>query len=243
MRVPSTAITAIALSAAIAACGSSPAATSTPGATLAPGATATPAGATQAPTGAPTAAPTGGASSSPIAGTGRECEAVPTFSIGNPDPASPPPDTGLLAHFPAAIDGQPLTDVQAIQWVWFLCSFGGQAAVDQAIAEAEGSFNLATMSFGGATATVDGEEVSLTAFRTPGSDANAMVTSLALIAASTGNTGVSGAVQTATISGKSVYIWTDEDGAKSYAYPSGDTLIFFGEVTESQAAKIIAALV
>src|SRR5512132_3822609 len=134
MRVFSAAFVAVLMAVAIAACGTSPSASSTPGATLAPGVTATPAGATLpptvAPTGAPTTAPTvvptGSATGSPIAGTGHECDAVPTFSISNPDPGSPPPDAGLLAHFPAEIDGQPLTDVESMQWLWFLCMFGGQ---------------------------------------------------------------------------------------------------------------------
>jgi hypothetical protein len=224
------------LAVALIGCSSAPTGSSSP--TLAPGHTATP-----APSGAPpTSGPTSGASGSPIAGTGHECDAVPTFSISNPNPASPPPDTGLLAHFPATIDGQPVTDVQATQWVWFLCAFAGQTAVDQALAQAGSGFNLATMSFGSAKATVDGESVDLSAFRTPGTDSNAMVQYLALLAAQSGTDINPGNVSSANIGGKNVYVWTNDDGTKGYAYPAGDTLISFDSVTDSQATKILAAL-
>lgn len=233
MRVSFALIGSVALAVAIAGCGSgTPTGSATPGATLAPGATATPGGATNPP----------GASGSPIAGTGHECDAVPTFSISNPSPASPAPDTALLAHFPATIDGQPLTDVTAVQWLYFMCAFGGQTTVDQMMSEASGGFNFATMSFGEATATVDGSEVKLNAFRTPGNDANTLIQSLALLAAQSGTTINPGDVAASTVAGKSVFVWTDTDGTKSYAYPSGDTLIMFDSVTDSQATKILTAL-
>lgn len=197
---------------------------------------------TQAP-GGPTQAP-GGPTQRPVAGTGHECDAIPTFSLSaSPNPATPPPDVDLLAHFPAQIDGQPVTDAQAQYWIYLLCAFGGQASVDRMMAEAQGGFNIATMSFGEATATVDGEEVKLNAFRAPGTDASSLVQSLALLAAQSGSlNGLPGTATTATVGGKSVYISTDSDGQKSYAYVSGDTLIFFRDVTDSQAAKIAAAL-
>lgn len=216
------------------------------GCSSAPGATPTPAGATQPPGGgtqAPvvTQAP-GGPTQAPVGVTGHECDAVPTLSLSNPNPASPPPDTQLTAHFPAQIDGQPVTDVQSMYWVYFLCAFGGQASVNQAMQEAQGGLNFATMSFGSATATVDGEEVELQAFRTPGTDSNAMVQYLALLAAQSGSTDIPGQVTSSNVGGRNVYVSTDSDGNTSYAYPSGDTLVFFDGVTESQAAKIIAAL-
>jgi hypothetical protein len=234
-------IGSVALAVAIVGCGSgTPAGSATPGATLAPGATATPAGvATATPAGA-TNPPV--ASGSPIAGTGHECDAVPTFSLSNPDQPTPAPDADLLAHFPATIDGQPLTDVTAVRWLYLMCAFGGQATVDQMMAEASGGFNFATMSFGEATATVDGSEVKLNAFRTPGNDANTLIQSLTLLAAQSGTTINPGDVTASNVAGKSVFVWTDTDGNKSYAYPSGDTLIMFDSVTDSQATKILTAL-
>ncbi|MEO8625572.1 MAG: hypothetical protein ABI452_02625 [Candidatus Limnocylindrales bacterium] len=223
---------------AVVACGgTTPGASSTPGATLAPGATATPAGSTPAPT-APgaTTAPTGG-----LVLTGHECDAVPTFSLGNPDPSFPQDET-LNAHFPATIDGQPVTDVTSSQWLYFICMTGGQAAVQRAVSQSGGSFNLASLSWGSATANVDGEDVDMTAFRTAGGDSNSMVQYLSLLAAQAGNQIDVTNVSQANVGGKNVYTWTDADGTKNYAYASGDTLIVLDSVTDSQATKILSAL-
>ena len=219
----------IALAVAIVGCGSA-----TPGATLAPGQTATPAGATPA---GPTLAP--GSTATPGAGlTGHECDAVPTFSISNPNPSFPT-DAAMLTHFPTTIDGQPVTDVQALPWIDLLC-MGGQAAFNQSAAA---NPSIANMSFGSFTATVDGESVNVSAFRQPGADANILAQTIAALAASTGNPIDLGQVTTTTVAGKSVYTWTDTtDGSKGYAYVSGDTLIIMNSVTDSQATKIISAL-
>ncbi len=238
MRVSFALIGSVALAMAIVGCGSgTPGGSATPGTTLAPGATATPAGSTPAPTvPGTTTGPTGG-----VVLTGHECDAVPTFSIANPNPSFPQDET-LNAHFPATIDGQPVTDVTSTQWLYFICMTGGQAAVQQAVNQGGGSFNLATLSWGSATANVDGEDVDLTAFRTAGGDSNSMVQYLSLLAAQSGTTIDVSNVTQANVGGKNVFTWTDSDGTKNYAYPSGDTLIFFDSVTDSQATKILTAL-
>jgi hypothetical protein len=208
-----------ALAVALIGCGGAPA-----GPTLAPGQTATPA---------------------PPAGvTGHECDAIPTFSLSNPTEPSFPPDPVAEGHFPATIDGQPVTDVQSQQWLYFLCYLGGQAQFNQAANQASGQLNLANLTFAQATATVDGEEVDLTAWRTPGTDANQLVQKLGFLAVQAGgNVFDPSAVQSTNIAGKNVYTWTDSaDGTKGFAYPSGDTLVFFEDVTDSQATKILTAL-
>jgi hypothetical protein len=223
---------AVALAAAIVGCGgTTPAGSGNPGTTLAPGATAT-----LGPVSSPgiTPAGTGG-----VAVTGHECDAVPTFSVGNPNPSFPP-DSALLAKFPTTVDGQPVTDVSASPWLYFLC-LGGQNAFNQA-ASSSGGVNLATMSFGGFTANVDGEDVDVFAFRQPGADGNTLAQTIASLAAASGNPIDVGQVSTATVGGKSVYTWTDSDGNKGYGYVSGDTLISFDSVTDSQASKIVSAL-
>ena len=225
MRMPVLAAVSAAALLAIVGCSSTPAATP-PGQTQAPG------GGTQVP---------GGQTQAPVGLTGHECDAVPTFSLDGSEPSFPT-DDALNAHFPAQIDGQPVTDVESMQWIYLLCMFGGQETLNAAVSDA-GGLNLAAMSFGSAKATVDGEEVDLNAFRAPGGDANSLVQSLALLAAQSGSdAGVTGSMTTATIGGKNVYVFTDSDGSKSYGYASGDTLIFFEDVTDSQAAKIAAAL-
>ena len=222
-------IGSIALAMAIIGCSSAPASP-----TLAPGQTATPAPATLVP--GATATPAGAVF------TGHECDAVPTFSISNPTEPSFPPDAVAESHFPAMIDGQPVTDVKSQQWLYFLCYLGGQASFEQAAGQS-GGVNLATSSFAQAEATVDGESVDLTAWRTPGTDANALVQYLSILAAQSGADITVANVQQTNIAGKDVYTWTDpDDGTLSFAYPAGDTLIFFDGVTESQANKILAAL-
>jgi hypothetical protein len=219
----------IALAMAIIGCSSAPA-----GPTLAPGQTATPVPATLVP--GATATPAGAVI------TGHECDAVPTFDLSNPTEPSFPPDAVAESHFPATIDGQPVTDVHSQQWLYFLCYLGGQASFEQAAGQS-GGVNMATSSFAQATATVDGEEVDLTAWRTPGTDANALVQYLALLAAQSGADITVANVQQTTIANKAVYTWTNpDDNSKSFAYPSGDTLVFFDGVTDSQANKILAAL-
>ncbi|MEP7378068.1 MAG: hypothetical protein ABI725_00745 [Chloroflexota bacterium] len=238
MRTTFALLGAVAMAVAVVACGgTTPGASSTPGATLAPGATATPAGSTPAPTGpGATTAPSGG-----VVLTGHECDAVPTFSLSNPDPSFPQ-DATLNAHFPATIDGQPVTDVTSSQWLYFICMTGGQAAVAHAVGQSGSGFNLATLSFGSATANVDGEDIEMSAFRTAGGDSNSMIQYLSLLAAQAGTQIDVTNLQQANVGGKNVYTWTDTDGTKSYAYPAGDTLISFESVTDSQATKILSAL-
>lgn len=217
MRSSLALIGSAALAVAIIGCSSAPA-----GPTLAPGQTATPGGAVV---------------------TGHECDAVPTFSLSNPVEPSFPPDTQAEAHFPAMIDGQPVTDVKSQQWLYFLCYFGGQASFEQAVNQSGGGFNMATMSFAQAKATVDGEEIDLTAWRTPGTDSNVLVQYLSLLAAQSGTDINVTNVQQTNVAGKNVFTWTDpDDGSRSFAYPSGDTLVFFEDVTDSQANKILTAL-
>ncbi len=229
MRRSLFAVGATALLMVLVGCSSSPAATEGPG-----GGTQAPGGATQAP---------GGATQAPGGATGTECASIPTFSISNPVPPSFPPDPTLEAHFPATIDGQPVTDVTSERFVDMLCAFGGQTVVDQENTALGSGFNLAEMSFGDATATVDGDSVDLTAFRTPNADANGLVQYIASLAALSGSTsGVTGTSSSANIGGKNVLVWTDSDGNKSYAYASGDTVVFFDSVTDDEAAKILTAL-
>ena len=224
MRLISGTVSSAALAVAIIGCGGAPA-----GPTLAPGQTATP-------------APPAGSTAAPGT-TGHECDAVPTFSINNPAGPSFPPDTVAESHFPATIDGQPVTDVHSQQWIYFLCYLGGQAQYDQAAGQSGGGVNLATSSFAQARATVDGERLDLNAWRTPGADANQFVQHLGfLMAQAGGGTLNTSEVQSGNVGGKNVYFWPGANGTKGYAYASGDSLVFFNNVTDSQATKILQAL-
>jgi hypothetical protein len=240
MRSSFAVLVAVVMAVAIAACGSSPTGSATPGATLAPGATATAAGATLPPTpGTATPTPGSGATNPPVAGTGHECDAFPTFDVNNPD-MSPAPDEALAAKFPAAIDGQPASDMTTGSWLASMCALG-QSFFDSIAPDMSTGLNWAAMSIGHATYSVDDEDVTITAFRTPGQDASGIVQGLIQMAAASGGT-IEGTLSQGNVAGKNVFIVTDSDGSKTYGYVSGDTLFFTETLTDSQAAKIIGAL-
>jgi hypothetical protein len=121
--------------------------------------------------------------------------------------------------------------------------FGGQATLDQVLTEISAGINVAQMSFAGAEATVDGEEVVLLAYRTPGQDATPLVQNIFAISVAFGATPTDPlpVLEPAVIGGKSVATWTHGD-ATGYAYVSGDVMFVFDNVTDSQAGKILAAL-
>jgi hypothetical protein len=160
--------------------------------------------------------------------------------VQNPNPSFPP-DTELQAKFPASIGGSPATDLSTGPFGAFLC-LGGQATYNQAVAGLPGGVNWATVSVGSADYTIDGEDLQLTAFRTPGSDARAFVDALLQLARNMGND-VQGTLSNGPVGGKTAFIVTQPDGTKSYGYATGDTLFLIDEdATDAQAATMLAAL-
>jgi hypothetical protein len=217
----------------LAACTGAPAATPTVG----PGATspaATPPEATQVP-----AVPT----ATPAAVGGHECDAIPTFSLENPEPSFPP-DTALLSAFPQQIGGQPVTEVTTFSFAALLCLFGGQAAVDEFRSELQGGLDIALLSMGTAEVTIDDESISLVAFRLAGRSGTEIIASFAQLAAiAAGESGEPEAeFSTQTVGGKSVTVVTDQDGDVTYLYVVGDILWALSDVTPEQAATILAGL-
>jgi hypothetical protein len=209
------------------------------GAPATSGPTATPAGATNQPTSGATAtaAPTTGQTVPPV--TGNECANFPTFNLASPAFPSFAPDPALEARFPTEIDGQPVRDLESFSWAAIAC-MGGQAAVDAVRGTAE--FDLLALTMATAEATVDGEDVSLTAFRIAGGDANKIVQVLAQIAASAGDDNDIVSINPGSAGGKSVIVVTHDDGTTSFGYVSGDTLFLADDITQSQADKIFGAL-
>jgi len=160
-------------------------------------------------------------------------------------------DSELAAKFPTTIDGQPVSNVQTYLFVDILKFAGQTDAQLQQLRQSLQSFgiDLDKLSAGSGDATVDGSDVQLSALRAPGSNATDIVTHYvdiqAAVTAATGQPAPSQAPPTftpATIGGKNVSVATDADGNKTYLYPSGDTLWSIDNVTDAQAAKIIAAL-
>jgi hypothetical protein len=171
------------------------------------------------------------------------CAGQPTFSLATPQPSFAQ-DTELNAKFPTTIDGQPVTRVQSGYYLTFLCYLGNTDQVNRFAGSIPGS-NLAALSFGSGRATVGGEEITISAFRLPGGDANQIIQHFNEFAVAIGAdpSSISGSTQTqATIGGKAAYVFTDQDGDVSYAYPSGDTVWSVSGTTEEQAATVFAAL-
>ena len=157
-----------------------------------------------------------------------------------PNPSFPQ-DTELLSRFPATIGGAAATNVGAVPFGAFLC-IGGQAGYNQAVANMPAGFNWATVGFGSAKYELDGDDVTLSAFRTPGSDARTLVDALFQLAAQQGEADL-GTVTQANVGGKNAIIVTASDGGKTYAYASGDTMYFLEEgVPDTVAATVFAAL-
>lgn len=195
---------------------------------------------TQGPSSSPaggTTGPTQGATPPPVGGTGTECAAFPTINPASPAIPSFAPDLALEAKFPAEIDGAPLRDLKSGSYLQSLC-FGGQAAVDRLRGQVQ--FDLLTLTFASAEATIDGEDVTLEAFRAPGQDGSAIMQTLIRVAQS-GNQTIPPLVP-GTAGGKNVITTTDSDGTTSYGYANGDTVFFTGSMTQSQADKLFAAL-
>lgn len=211
----------------VAACGGGATVTLAPGATLAPGTTPAPV--------VPTVAP-------PPVPVGNVCAGLPTFGLQTPQPTFAQ-DTALIALFPAQIDGQPVENVQGARWIEVLCFYSGEAAVQQFVSRLP-NISFATLTYAFATVSVDDEDVSLGAFRTPGQDGNLIVQSFPqMVNAIGGSTDpVQGTMSNANIGGKNVSVWTEADGDVSYLYVIGDSVFGVGDVTESQAAKVFAAL-
>jgi hypothetical protein len=175
---------------------------------------------------------------------------IPSFAIPSFEIPSFAPDTDLAAKFPQTVDGQPVTDVQTLFYVDLLRLQQTPDSQIEAVRQAFAPFgiNLDTVSDGSARATVDGENVRLNALRAAGADASNVIAHFSEIGAAL-NTALgqpvpsSAPTQTqANVGGKNVTLSTDADGTVTYLYPSGDTIWIISDVTDSQAAKIMAAL-
>jgi hypothetical protein len=167
---------------------------------------------------------------------------MPTFSLNTPAP-SLPADTQLTARFPAQIDGNPVTDIQSAYWIAAICMFQGEAGAQQMLQNLPGS-GLEQMSIANASATVDDEEVQITAIRIPGQDANLIITNFDAFARAIGMEDAADrpTITPANIGGKNAYISTDADGDVSYGFASGDVFFTVSDVTQEQAAIIFAAI-
>jgi len=176
-------------------------------------------------------------------------EAQPTSPDATQGPVSAPSfaaDNGLAAKFPTMIDGQPVTQVQTAIFADVLQQTGGSSDVNiQTLTQTLAGIGIdfSNMSFGSAQATVDGESVAITALRTPNTDATKIIQNYGLIVTAFGSAPETmPTMSPSTISGKNVTLATDSDGTTTVLYVTGDTLFILQNMTDSQTAKVVAAL-
>ena len=203
----------------LAACSTGTTAPTPPGATLPPG--ATPAG----------------------TGSSQVCAAIPTFNPAGPTPSFAQ-DTEFLNKMPATIDGQPVTNKNAISALVIFCAFGATSMDQVSQAFAQIGIDIRTMTLGSFGATIDDDSVSVSGFRTPGADASRIIQALPSLALAFGNDPAD--IQTptqASAGGKTVFTTPgDEEGTLDYFYVQGDTIWNANSITQSQADKLFAAL-
>jgi hypothetical protein len=202
---------------------------------------ATPQATTSAPpTPTATAAPTG----SPAGGVGDECAGIPRVDRDNPTRPSFSRDPELEAVFPRQVDGQPVVDIQSMRWVEFVCWLAGQEAIDQQSANMPGSMNLSELTFGRAEVSIDDEDISIVAVRSPGNDAAELLEFWAVFSGGLGSDDEpAGTLTSRSLGGKTVSVWTSADGEETYLYAVRDVMIGTAdETTVSQLNKLFAAL-
>jgi hypothetical protein len=171
------------------------------------------------------------------------CAGMPTYSPQTPTPVFLQDDV-LNAKFPTTVDGQPVTNIRSTNWLQSVCYSGNATESLQRFAAIFGAAALPGISTGSASATVDGDTVSISAFRIAGTDANAIFTHFTEFAIGIGISPTEAAkyaVSQGNVGGKNVYIVTDPDGDKSYDLVSGDSVFSIFGSDEAQAATVLAA--
>jgi hypothetical protein len=223
MRIRTTLAT-LTFAALLAACSSGPAAPTGTAGSAPPGDQPTPSSQAQ-PTASSQPQPTG------VSGS------VPPFSFVIP---SFVPDTTLEAAFPTEIDGQPVTEVESVNFLSFLQALETDPErITGFIAAMQGiGVDPGAVSFAGATVMVGEDSLSLQALRTPGgSAANALDALTALDPAEVPPT-----ITTETIGGKPATVATLEDGEEEFFYANGDLAWLLPGADRAQAEVIFAAL-
>lgn len=175
---------------------------------------------------------------------GQLCQGQPTFSLQTPQPSFAQ-DTTLNARFPAQIAGQAPSDVRSTYWLQSACYYSSSSEELAQFAAIFPASSLPQISSGSAEYTLDGEDITISAFRIPGTDPSVIFTNFPAFLAAFGvepseiplyN------VAQANVGGKNAWVVTDADGDKSYSVVSGDVVFTANDVTDAQAATVIAAI-
>jgi hypothetical protein len=171
------------------------------------------------------------------------CAALPTPDPETTDPLYAP-DPAVAAALPASVEGQPLTDVESFRWVDYLCNLGGQGAVDTAATVGPSGLNLAGLTYAHGRVTLEGEVVSVDAFRTPGQDSTLIVNEFTkmILVLGGGSHEQGGTMSQLTLGGKNVWRWTKPDTRVQYLYPHGEILYGVTNATQESARLVLRAL-
>lgn len=174
------------------------------------------------------------------------CAGIPQYQ-----PDKPPgslvltADPSLEVEFPTTIDGQSLTELASARYVETLCALGGDASITAAQAQLAPGIDLNDLRVATAQATVDGQPVTIDAYRLPNHRGDELLSVVGVLSATVAGSEAkfTGDLLQATAGGRSVWQFTNAaDGSISYLYPTGDTLFVVEDATQPQADKVVAAL-
>jgi hypothetical protein len=168
--------------------------------------------------------------------------------LATPDPATGDPvyapDPTVAAALPSSIEGQPMTNVESFRWVDYLCTLGGQGAVDNAARIGPAGLNLAGLTYAHGRVQLGDELVSVDAFRTPGQDSSLIVNDFKkmILVLGGGQHELTGTMSQLTLGGKNVWLWTKPDTRVQYLYPRGEILYGVTNATQESARLVLRAL-
>lgn len=171
--------------------------------------------------------------------------AIPSFAFPSFNTNA---DPELAAKFPQQIGGQPVTDVQTVNFITFMQAFAGddpeEATKLQAFVQLlnNNGINPATLAFASGKATINDSDVEIQAFRTPGASAASFINLWPQLQAIDNNGDALPTQGQATVGGKQVVTFTDPEGNVSYVYPSGDTAWSIDNSDEAEAGAVFSAL-
>jgi hypothetical protein len=164
---------------------------------------------------------------------------IPSFEIPSFAIPSFATDPVLEAAFPAEIDGQPVRNVRATNFLAVMTGLGADREdIGRFVTGMQGlGVDPTAVGFGSATANVFGSPISFQVLRFPGFNAASALT----VIAGLDDSAPVPTFTTETMGGKSVTVSTSDEGVQYY-YFNGELAWFLPSAEPEEAAVIIAAL-
>jgi len=163
---------------------------------------------------------------------------IPSFST-NADPA-------LAALFPTTIGGQPVTAAVTYsfnEFLTFLSQGDPTTAQQESAALTSAGINPTTVTFGSADVTLNGDDITIGAAHTPGSNASNLATVFAQLSQLENPDESPPTVTQGNVGGKSVGKVTTAEGDVTYVYANNDVLWFIdGTTDDTEAGTVLQAL-